>query len=83
VAEEIPTDDVEVRRRLKRVMNPEVGLDLIRTRVVSEVEVSGGVVRVVLSLSEDSQFANNIREEIIEKIEPIWDVDEVIVEFEE
>ncbi len=83
VAEEIPTDAVEVRRRLKRVMNPEVGLDLIRTRVVSDVEVSEGVVRVVLSLSEDSQFANNIREEIIEKIEPIWDVDEVIVEFEE
>ncbi len=83
VAEEVPTDEVEVRRRLKRVMNPEVGQDLIRTRVVSDVEVSEGVVRVVLSLSEDSQFANNIRDEIIEKIEPMWDVDEVIVEFEE
>ncbi len=81
VAERVPTDEVEVRRRLKHVMNPEVGLDLVRTKLVQEIHVAEGVVRVVLDMPENHQFANNIREEIIEKIEPLWDVDRVVVEF--
>jgi NifU-like protein involved in Fe-S cluster formation/metal-sulfur cluster biosynthetic enzyme len=81
VAERVPTDAVEVRHRLKHVMNPEVGLDLVRTKLVQEIEVAEGVVRVALDMAEDHQFANNIREEIVEKIEPLWDVERVIVEF--
>lgn len=81
VTEQVPTDEGEVRRRLKHIMNPEVGLDLVRTKVVQEIEVNEGVVRVALDLAEDHQFANNIREEIVEKIEPLWDVTRVIVEF--
>ncbi len=82
VTEQVPTDETVVRNRLKRVMNPVVGLDLIRTRVVNAIHVEKGTVRVAIDLPEDHQFANNIREEIIEKIEPLWDVDEVVVTFE-
>ncbi len=70
-----------VRKRLKRVMNPVVGLDLVRTKLVKEIEVSEGRVRVAIELPEDHQFAANIREEIVEKIEPLWDVEQVAVEF--
>jgi nitrogen fixation NifU-like protein len=83
VKERVPTTVEVVRKRLKRVMNPLVGLDLVRTKVVEDIEVADGTVRVVLDLPADHQFAANIREEIMEKIEPLWDVDEVVVEFTE
>jgi len=34
-----------------------------------------------VQLPEDHQFANNIREEILEKLESLWDIDEVTVRF--
>jgi nitrogen fixation NifU-like protein len=81
VKERVPTTVEEVRRRLKRVMNPVVGLDLVRTKLVREIELEAGRVRVVIDLPSDHQFANSIREEIEEKIEPLWDVEHVTVEF--
>ena len=81
VKERKPTTVEVVRKRLKRVMNPVVGLDLVRTNLVKEIEVSEGKVRVVIELPEDHQFAANIHEEITEKIEPLWDVEQVVVEF--
>ncbi len=79
--ERVPTTVEVVRKRLKRVMNPVVGLDLVRTKLVEEIEVSEGQVRVVIDLPGDHQFAANIREEIIEKVEPLWDVAQVSIEF--
>jgi nitrogen fixation protein NifU and related proteins len=81
IKERAPTTVEIVRKRLKRVMNPVVGLDLVRTNLVKEVDVDQGVVRVAIELPEDHQFANNIREEILEKIGPLWDVEEVVIAF--
>lgn len=81
VQERLPTTLEEVRRRLKHVMNPMVGLDLIRTNLVKEIDFSLPTVRIVVDLPSDHQFANNIRDEIVEKIEPLWDVEHVTVEF--
>jgi nitrogen fixation NifU-like protein len=83
ITEREPTTVEVVRKRLKRVMNPVVGLDLVRTNLVKDIEVADGRVRVVIDLPADHQFANNIREEIVEKVEPLWDVEEVVVEFAE
>jgi len=81
VKERVPTTVEVVRKRLKRVMNPLTGLDLVRTNLVQDVEVAEGKVRVVIDLPADHQFAANIREEVTEKVEPLWDVEHVIVEF--
>jgi len=81
VKERVPTDEAEIRRRLKRVMNPQVGLDLIRTRVVRSIELADGVARITLDMPSDHQFANAIRDEIVEKIEPLWDIEAVEVIF--
>ena len=81
VKERIPTTVEVVRKRLKRVMNPMTGLDLVRTDLVKEIEVADGRVRVVIDLPADHQFAANIREEVVEKIEPLWDVEQVVLEF--
>ena len=83
VKERKPTTVEVVRKRLKRVMNPVVGLDLVRTNLVKDIEVADGRVRVAIDLPASHQFANNIREEIVDKIEPLWDVEQVIVEFTE
>jgi nitrogen fixation NifU-like protein len=81
VKERVPTTVEVVRKRLKRVMNPMTGLDLVRTNLVKEIEVADGSVRVVIDLPADHQFAANIREEVMEKIEPLWDVEQVVLEF--
>ena len=81
VKERVPTTVDVVRKRLKRVMNPITGLDLVRTRLVKEIEVADGKVRVVIDLPADHQFASNIHHEVVEKIEPLWDVEQVVLEF--
>ena len=83
VTEREPTTVEIIRKRLKRVMNPVVGLDLVRTKLVQAIELNEGHARIVIDLPADHQFANNIREEIVEKVEPLWDISEVQVEFTE
>ena len=78
-----PTTVETVRRRLKKVMNPMAGLDLVRTNLVRDIKIKNGTVRVVIDLPPDHQFASAIKEEITEKIEPLWDVKEVVVELTE
>jgi hypothetical protein len=55
----------------------------VRTNLVQTIEVKKGKVRVVIDLPADHQFAPAIKDEIKEKIEPLWDVEEVSVEFTE
>ncbi len=83
VKERKPTTVEIVRRRLRKVMNPMAGLDLVRTNLVRDVEVKDGIVRVGIDLPSNHQFASAIKQEIIEKIEPLWDVKEVKIEFAE
>ena len=83
VKEKKPTTVEIVRQRLKKVMNPMTGLSLARANLVRNIEVKDGTVRVVIDLPPDHQFAPTIKEEIIDKIEPLWDVKEVTVEFTE
>ncbi len=81
VKERKATTVEEVRRRLKKVMNPLVGLDLVKTELITGIMVEKGKVTVSVDLPETNQFANTIRQEVIEKIEPLWDVNEVEVRF--
>jgi nitrogen fixation NifU-like protein len=83
VKEKKPTTVEVVRQRLKRVINPLTGLNVVRTNLVQDIKVNDGVVTVLIDLPRDHQFANNIKDEILEKIEPLWDVKEVAVEFTE
>jgi nitrogen fixation NifU-like protein len=83
VKERVPTTVEVVRKRLKHVMNPVVGLDLVRTKMVKDIAIADGIVRVVIDLPADHQFAATIREDIKEKIEHLWDVKQVVVEFTE
>ena len=83
VQQQEPTTDEIVRKRLKHVMNPVTGLDVIRTKLVKDIQISDGVVSIVIDLPADHQFAASIREDIQDKISHIWDVKQVRIEFTE
>ena len=83
VKEKKPTTVEVVRQRLRKVINPLTGLSVVRTNLVQDIKVKDGTVRVLVDLPRDHQFAHNIKDEILEKIEPLWDVKEVVVEFTE
>ncbi|MCJ7812881.1 iron-sulfur cluster assembly scaffold protein [bacterium] len=77
----IPTTESIIMKRLSRVINPLAGLDVVRTKLVKEVTVDNGLVTVFVELPSNHQFANNIRNEITERIEPLWDVKKVEIVF--
>ncbi len=77
----VPTTEKIVMKRLSRVINPLAGLDVVRTKLVKEVQIQDGQVKVFVEMPSDHQFANNVKDEIIERIEPLWDVKEVHVVF--
>ncbi len=81
VTEQKPTTVEVVQNRLKKVMNPLSGLDLVRTKLVKDIEVKDGTVRIVVDLPEGHQFAPSIKSEIQEKIDTLWDVKNVVIEF--
>ncbi|MBM3146485.1 MAG: iron-sulfur cluster assembly scaffold protein [Actinobacteria bacterium] len=81
VTEREPTTLKTIEKRLKHVMNPLMGLDIVRTDLVRDVSFEGGIVKVIVDLDESHQFAQAIKNDIAEKIEPLWDVELVEVEF--
>ena len=83
VKERKATTQTVVRQRLKKVISPITGLSLVRSSMVDAIEVKDGTVRVVIDLPADHQFAPAMKQEVIEKLEPLWDVKEVVVEFTE
>ena len=83
IKEKIPTTVDVVQKRLRKVMNPLTGLDMVRTNLVKEIEIKDGEVKIVVDLPDNHQFAPNIKEEVIDKIESLWDVKKVVVEFAE
>jgi nitrogen fixation NifU-like protein len=83
VKDKKPTTVEVVRKRLKKVMNPLSGLDLVRTELVKDISVDKGTVRIRVDIPADHQFAANIKDEIMEKIQPLWDVEKVEIAFTE
>jgi nitrogen fixation protein NifU and related proteins len=81
IEEREPTTEAVIKRRLRHVMNPLRGLDVVRTDLIKEIEIKDGVVRIAADLAPDHQFAAVIKADIAEKIETLWDVKQVVVEF--
>ncbi len=84
IGEEQKETTVEVvKERLKHVMNPMTGVDVIQTDLIHDIEVEDGKISIEVDLEENHQFASAVKEDIKEKLEPRWDVDEVKVKFKE
>jgi nitrogen fixation NifU-like protein len=83
VKEKKPTDEKAIRERLRHVINPLTGLAVEEVDFIKEWGIKDGAVKVRVNLDSTHQFANNIREEIKERLEPLWDVKAVKVIFED
>ncbi len=81
ITKQEPTTVKTVTKRLRHVMNPLMGLDIVRTDVVKGITVKDGVVSVTLDLDESHQFSPAMKQDILEKLEPLWDVERVDVVF--
>ncbi|MCL5735902.1 MAG: iron-sulfur cluster assembly scaffold protein [Actinobacteria bacterium] len=81
IEERVPTTVEIITKRLRHVMNPLRGLDIVRTNLIKDIKFEDGVVTIVADLPPDHQFASVIKTDIAEKIEPLWDVHQVEVEF--
>jgi len=79
--EKKPTTEAVIMKRLSRVINPLAGLDVVKTKLVKECKLKDGKAIVYVEMPEDHQFAGNIKSEIAERIEPLWDIEEVVVIF--
>lgn len=70
-----------VIKKLKHVMNPMAGLDIVRTNIIKEIKIEEGIITIIINLSSNHQFANTIKEDIVEKLQNLWDIKEVKVLF--
>ncbi len=83
VEEQVSTTIEVAKERLKHVMNPIHGLDVLKTNLVEDIEIKDKVITVTVDLAEDHQFASAVKEDIKEKLEPRWDIEEVVVKYRE
>jgi nitrogen fixation NifU-like protein len=81
VKERKPTTVEVVFQKLSHVINPENGIDIVKSKIIKNLKVENGIITIRLEISEGSQFAGNIKEEILERLEYLWDIKEVKVTF--
>jgi len=81
VTDKTPTTIKIIEKRLKKVMNPLSGLDLVGTKLIKKIELKEGLVKIEVDLPENHQFANSIKEEIMEKVESLPDIKKVSMTF--
>jgi NifU-like protein involved in Fe-S cluster formation len=83
ITEKEPTTIEVIQKRLKHVMNPLTGLDVVRTELVRDIRIEKGKISVLVDLPENHQFSPVIKSEIMEKLETLWDVSGVEIKFTE
>jgi len=70
-----------IEKKLRKVMNPLSGLDLVGTKLIKKIVLENGIAKIVVDLPENHQFANSIKEEILEKVESLHDIKKVFIDF--
>ncbi|MEE9323628.1 MAG: iron-sulfur cluster assembly scaffold protein [Candidatus Aenigmarchaeota archaeon] len=70
-----------LRSRLRHVMDPKHGKDIVTLRIVQDVKFKKGVVKLLLKIPKDNESYNNIMNEIQERIGHIPGVKKVEKEF--
>jgi len=81
VKEKIPTDENLIKKRLRHVIDPNTGKDIVGSRLIESIKIKEGKITIVLNIDVDNQFANAIKEEILEKLKYRWDVKEIEILF--
>jgi len=81
---EVPElDESFVRSRLRHIINPKVGRDIVSTGIVEEIRVREGKVEIDLNLSEADEFRNYVVEEIHERLDRLPNIRDLKLNLEE
>jgi len=81
LVEKKPTTPDKVLRKLRNVLNPLTGASIVRMQLLTDFDVRDGVITIDLDLTPDHKFAAHIAEEIHEKLDHLWDIKEVKINF--
>jgi len=76
-----PTTPDVLLRKLRNVLNPLTGASIVRMQLLLDFDVKDGVITIDLDLTKEHKFAAHISEEIHEKLDHLWDIKEVRVNF--
>ncbi|HIE18359.1 TPA: iron-sulfur cluster assembly scaffold protein [Candidatus Bathyarchaeota archaeon] len=80
---EVPElDESFIRSRLRRIMNPKLGRDIVSTGIVEKIRIQEEKVEIDINMSEEDEFAGYIREEIRERLERLPNIKELKIKFE-
>lgn len=72
-------DESFVRSRLRHVMNPRIGRDIVSTGMVKEIRIAEGKIEIDLDISRAGEFENYILEEVNERLKGLPTIKEVKV----
>jgi len=75
-------DESFVRSRLRRVMNPKTGRDIVSTGIVDDIKTHNGKVEINLNLSDEDEFKEYILEEIHERLDKLPNIKELKITLE-
>ncbi|KYH39991.1 MAG: Fe-S cluster assembly protein NifU [Candidatus Bathyarchaeota archaeon B63] len=79
---EVPElDESFIRSRLRRIINPRLGRDIVSTGIIEKISVHEGIVEIDVNMPEDQEFAGYIKEEIRERLERLPNVKELKINF--
>jgi len=70
-------DESFVRSRLRHVMNPKLGRDIVSTGMLGEIKIEQGRIELDLDVSRAGEFENYIVEEVNERLKNLPTVKEV------
>jgi len=81
---EVPElDESFIRSRLRHIINPKIGRDIVSTGTVEKIKIHEGKVEIDLNLSESDEFKNYIVEEIHERLDKLPNIKELKIKFED
>ncbi len=81
VKDKKPTTKEVVFAKLSHVINPATGVDIVKSGLIKEIKIADNKLSITLNLSESDQFSANIKEEIEERLEYLWDIETVKIIF--
>jgi len=75
-------DESFIRSRLRRIMNPKLGRDIVSIGIVENIKIQDGKVEIDLNMSESDEFASYVKEEIYERFDKLPNIRELKINFE-
>jgi NifU-like protein involved in Fe-S cluster formation/metal-sulfur cluster biosynthetic enzyme len=66
-----PLDESLVRTRLRRVIYPKTGKDIVSMGILDKIKLGKNSVEIKLNMEKGDQFSKNVEEEVRERLESI------------